>query len=295
MKIREVQIHNYRSIADERVQTSDYSLLIGANNSGKSNLIDAIRTFYDQDLKFESDRDLPKFFSTDSESWIEVEYELSPHETSTIKNEYLLNGNRCRVRRWLYPQDKAKQGLLGYENGKLSENMFYGWKNVGQAKLGSVIYVPATSRLDEHTKLTGPSALRDLVNDILRSIVKSSASYVELRSHFKSFEASVKREETPDKRSLEGLEGKINDEISEWGAKFNLEVVSPEIEEIVKTLIRHSIVDRALDVPLDSIGVWSRLPEAPDFHPNSRFDQLRLPRPRTQEEGVLPRISASAL
>jgi putative ATP-dependent endonuclease of the OLD family len=252
MQIREIHIHNYRSIADEHVSLRDYSLLIGANNSGKSNLIDAIRTFYDKDLKFEADRDLPKFTLRDDESWIEVEYQLSSHEASTIKTEYLVGRNRCRIRKWLYPQDKAKLGLLGYENEQLSQNMFYGWKNVGQAKLGSVIYVPAISRLDEHTKLSGPSALRDLVNDILRSIIKSSAAYVEMRNHFKTFEASVKREETPDKRSLEGLEIRINDEIREWGAKFNFEVVSPEIEDIIKSLIKHSIVDSSLDVPLES-------------------------------------------
>jgi putative ATP-dependent endonuclease of OLD family len=252
MRIREVQIHNYRSIADERVVLGGYSLLIGANNAGKSNLIDAIRTFYEKDLKFDVGRDLPKFASLDNESWVEIEYQLSPYEASTIKPEYLADGGRCRVRRWFYPQDKAKAGFLGYENNSLSENMFYGWKNVGQAKLGSVIYVPATSRLDEHTKLSGPSALRDLINDILKSIVKSSAAYIELRNQFKTFESLVKLEETPDKRSLGGLEGRINDELGEWGAKFNLEVVSPEVEEIIKTLIKHSIVDSSLDVPLES-------------------------------------------
>ncbi len=252
MRIREVAIHNYRSIADERLTLGNYSLLIGANNSGKSNLIDAIRTFYEKDLKFEAVRDFPKNQTTDNESWIEVEYQLSHYEASTIKTEYLMEGDRWRVRRWLHPQDKAKGGLFAYENGTLSENMCYGWKNVGQAKLGEVIYVPATSRLDEHTKLSGPSALRDLINDILRTIIKSSASYVTLRDHFKAFEISVKREETPDKRSLEGLEGRINEEIGDWGAKFNLEVASPEIEDIVKSLIRHNIVDGSLDAPLES-------------------------------------------
>ena len=112
------------------------------------------------------DRDFPKFKTNDDESWVEIEYQLSPFEASTIRAEYLMDGGRCRVHKWFHPPDKARTGLLGYENGKLSGNMFYGWKNVGQAKLGSVIYVPATSRLDDHTKLTGPSALRDLVNDI---------------------------------------------------------------------------------------------------------------------------------
>jgi putative ATP-dependent endonuclease of the OLD family len=161
MKIREVKIHNFRSIDDQTIDLGEYALLIGANNSGKSNIVDALRIFYEKELKFEFERDFPKFQTGDQESWIDVEYQLSPDEAANLKAEYLVGKNGCRIRKWFYPADKAKLGLLGYENGKLSENMFYGWKNVGQGKLGKAIYIPAVSRLEEHTKLTGPSATGD--------------------------------------------------------------------------------------------------------------------------------------
>ncbi|MCX8038930.1 MAG: ATP-dependent endonuclease, partial [Candidatus Sumerlaeia bacterium] len=109
------------------------------------------------------------------------------------------------------PADKAKAGFFGYENGKLSENLFYGWKNVAQSKLGNVIYIPTMSRLEEHTKLTGPSPLRDLINDILKPVMNSSAAYAELKNDVQKFSQKVKTEATPDNRSLSDLKKRINE------------------------------------------------------------------------------------
>jgi len=251
MRIREIHIHNFRSIADQTIKFGNYSLLIGANNSGKSNVIDAVRAFYEKELKFEFDRDFPKFTTDDQESWVEIEYVLTDDEAATIKAEYLMANKGCRVRKWLWPSDKAKAGVFGYENAALSTNLFYGWKNVGQGKLGSVIYIPATSRLEEHTKLTGPSALRDLINDILKPIIKSSAAFAALTGEFQKFGTAIKTEETDDKRSLSGLEGKVNDEIREWGVAFNLSVSSPQDDDIVKNLIRHTLTDNALNEKME--------------------------------------------
>lgn len=106
--------------------------MIGANNSGKSNFLDALRCFYEKDIKFAAERDFPKLRTDDQESWVEIEYQLSADELSTIKSECLLNDNRFRVRKWFLPAEKAKEGIFGYEGGKLSESLFYGWKNVSQ-------------------------------------------------------------------------------------------------------------------------------------------------------------------
>jgi len=59
MRIREMTLHNFRSIDDAKINLGNYSLLVGANNSGKSNVIDSLRVFYEKGLKFEDDRDFP--------------------------------------------------------------------------------------------------------------------------------------------------------------------------------------------------------------------------------------------
>jgi putative ATP-dependent endonuclease of OLD family len=62
MKLRELRVHNFRCLHDATIGISDYGLLIGANNAGKSSVIDAIRVVY-EDLKFEAARDTPKKYA----------------------------------------------------------------------------------------------------------------------------------------------------------------------------------------------------------------------------------------
>lgn len=120
-----------------------------------------------------------------------------------------------------------------------------------QGKLGDIIYIPAVSKLDEHTKLSGPSALRDLLSAVLKGILASSPSYKELASAFEDFGKKLKREETPDGYSLESLESQISRELVEWGSKIEFLINPVQPEEIVKSLIEHKIVDSTLEKQLD--------------------------------------------
>ena len=69
VEILSIHIHNYRSIIDGRFELTGYNLLVGANNSGKSTVVNAILTFYDK-LKFNKTNDFPKMGSKDDETWI---------------------------------------------------------------------------------------------------------------------------------------------------------------------------------------------------------------------------------
>jgi putative ATP-dependent endonuclease of the OLD family len=58
MKLTRIRIHNFRSIIDADIEAHDFLILVGANNAGKSNVINALRCFY-EDLKGTED-DFPK-------------------------------------------------------------------------------------------------------------------------------------------------------------------------------------------------------------------------------------------
>ena len=47
MKITHIQIENYRSIKNLELGFSNFLVLIGANNSGKSNILRALQYFFD--------------------------------------------------------------------------------------------------------------------------------------------------------------------------------------------------------------------------------------------------------
>lgn len=179
MKLLKVSIHNFRGIVDGSMRFDSYALLVGGNNTGKSSIIDCIRAFYEKDgFKYKKEVDFPLKGARDQESWIELEFLLNDQEYESLKDDYKATEKILKVRKYFSTSIKLHDGknaagsILGCRsNGTWSNDPFYGAKNVQSGKFGDLIYIPAISKVDEHTKLSGPSALRDLITNI-RAIVK---------------------------------------------------------------------------------------------------------------------------
>lgn len=246
MRAVQLRIHNVRSIHDATIELRDLSLLAGANNSGKSNVIDAIRLFY-ADLKWDDKRDECAVPGLDSESWVEIEYQPTDGEIEQLKDEYRSAAGTFRVRNYLKadlgPDGKARSGYYAYVNGELSDTLFYGAKNVGSAKVGKLVYIPAVSKVDEHTKLSGPSALRELVATVMTKVVSASPAYEMLQKAFTAFETEIKTQKTDEGQSLQSLETEITEQLAGWESSFNLGIQSVQPDDILKSLIRPTLID----------------------------------------------------
>lgn len=248
MKLNSIVIHNFRGMLDAVIIAFDYTLLVGANNSGKSTVIDAIRAFYEKDgFKYKHDRDFPFIESTDAESWIELTFKLNDPENASLAAEYQTADRSVRVRKYFKVADKNREGtIFGYkQDGKLSDEAFYGAKNVQSGKLGDIVFIPAVSKVDDHAKLSGPSALRDLLTNVLEAVVESSPSYTKFATDFETFAKGIKTEKTADGRSLGGLETELSGLLEAWGTGFQLDMKSPSTAEIIKTLLSYQCVDKA--------------------------------------------------
>lgn len=263
MKIHKITIHNFRSIKDGEFTLNDYSLLIGENNAGKSNVLRAIRVFYEQ-IKFDFNTDFPKFITDDKESWIEFEYLTNSDEQSSLKDEYKSSDNILKVRKVLNtelsdykPLIKATQSnIFAYEKGILSTNYFYGAKNISQSKLGNIIFIPEVSIVDDSLKMSGPSPLREMINFVIKKVVQKSPSFNNLNNAFEKFNTDFKSE-AKDDFSIDQLEEDINNEIKNWNIKFGLNINSIQPNHIVRNLVSHYIQDGNLDnqtVKIDSFG-----------------------------------------
>lgn len=262
MKIKTLKIHNFRSIKEQCFDLTNYSLLVGANDSGKSNIIDAIRVFYD-DLKFNEEKDWPKITTDDEESWIEIKFSLSEEEFGNLKDEYKQEDGGEKifiVRKYLRHRDRIQSGssnIYGYEKGQLSDNFFYGWKNVAKGKLGDILYIPAVSQVTDYTKLSGPSYLRNILDFICKKIISSSASFDNLNKTFDEFTKKFKQEKTKEGLSLEGFEKDINEDIADRKVKMNFGIRPLDVADITKNLIEPYIKDEVLGdhkLPIESFG-----------------------------------------
>lgn len=256
MKIKSITIHNFRSIKEAKFDLYAYSVLVGANNAGKSNVLTALRIFYEDGIKFNDKSDFPKLQTGDNESWIEIEYLLTNDELGNLKEEYKNPDNILKVRKYHKSEDRNRvktnqSNIYGYENGVLSENLFYGAKNVSEAKLGSIIYIPEVATTDETLKLTGPSPLRDVVTFVMNKVVKNSESFGSLNKAFEEFNSKFKEEASKDGFSLSKLKQEINKSLKEWEVEFNLNINPVRPEDIIKNLVSHNAIDKNLDKEID--------------------------------------------
>lgn len=83
-------------------------LLVGANNAGKSTILNALRAFYD-DAKWTAE-DFPKARAADNESWVQLKFHLDDDEWSGLADEYKegVADQSLTVRRYFKSDDKAR-------------------------------------------------------------------------------------------------------------------------------------------------------------------------------------------
>lgn len=251
MKLYKIKLHNFRGILEQEAQFYPYSLLVGPNNAGKSTFVDGIRAFYEKDgFKFKPDKDFPFLATADDESWVELMFTLSDAEHDSLADTYQVTEKKLRVRKIFQSKTKGADGkstvgsIYGYKNdGTLSEEPFYGAKNVQSGKFGDVIYIPAVSKVDEHTKLTGPSALRDLLTDVMSDVVEGGEAYGVFAHSVETFASTILKEKTKDERSLEGFQNSFNKLLEPWQTKFSLRFPPPSAADIIKQMVNWDLLD----------------------------------------------------
>ncbi|HRP03086.1 MAG TPA: AAA family ATPase [Candidatus Kapabacteria bacterium] len=260
MKLNKIKIHNFRSIIDGEFNLDNYCLLIGENNSGKSTIISALRILYeDSGIKYSDSRDFPKVGANDNESWIEIDFMTASDEQELLKDDYKSSDNILKIRKYFKHETLVKSNtsnIYAYENGVLSNNQFYGAKNISQAKIGSIIFIPEISTADENLKMSGPSPFREMVNFVVNKITAKSKSYEKLQTAFDTFNNDFKFESF-EEYSLDGLKQDINDSLNVWGINFDIKINSLKPQDMVKNLVSHVIHDKNLenkDVELNTLG-----------------------------------------
>lgn len=244
MKITKFRIHNFRSIIDADIEAHEFLMLVGSNNAGKSNVVNALRCFY-EDIKWSND-DLPKKDAYDQDSWLEITFKLSDYEWENLADKYkegVKDQSVVLKRHFAGEKAKAKQSnIYAVVNGTEETDLFYGAKNIGTAKCGSIIYIPALTTPGEQMKTTGPSPLRNMINFMLKKVVSRSSAYTQLGEAFEALNNEAQQE----KGFLSEIAQPINSALEQWNVKIDLSVNHISPEEISKSLVKYAFVDMLL-------------------------------------------------
>lgn len=246
MELRRLRIHNFRSIIDADIEVHSYTMLVGANNAGKSNIFGALRAFY-EDIKWSAD-DIPKVGAVDREAWVELTFRLNDEEWGGLADKYKEGAEAkfLSVRRYFFSEihevKSSQSNIHAIIGGEPEKDLFYGAKNIGTAKVGKLIYIPALTTPTEQMKTSGPSPLRDMLNFMFKQLVAGSAAYRALEGAF----GALNDEARGDHGFLSKISDPINEAISHWGVRFDMGVNPISPEEITKNLVRHGFVDAML-------------------------------------------------
>lgn len=254
MKIETIHIHNFRGIINQTLRLGNYSLLVGANNSGKTTVIDCIRAFYEKDkFSYNQERDFPKKGNEDTESFIEIVFTLTDEEYDSLAENYKVGNNKLTVIKSFESAERLSDGksvkgvIRGLTKaGVYSSESFYGAQNVQNGKFGDIIYIPASNEVTDFIKLSGPSALRDLISKILANVIEESVSYADLISSILNFSSQIKASESKHKQSLNDFEQDLNKMLSPWGTSFQLRIETPPIADIIKSMTKYIFLDNDL-------------------------------------------------
>jgi len=260
MKISEIKIHGIKSYTDTTIKMSEYSVFVGENNSGKSNIFFALLWFFGKEKI--SNKDVNSSIKDDP--YVEIEFLLTGGEDFTHPAEHLVDG-KFRVRATVQKSKISEKavaceyfGYTGNTEDTIKDTKLLGWKNVAKPSFGDVIYMPSVRPLSEELKFTANSSLNQLVTKNIIARIKledeKNQSYAKVVESIKNLSDFISEGENS---AIQKLKDDISKKMLDYGkVRIDFELVPPDAEDLIKACFRpQTNVDGLADkLPLSSQG-----------------------------------------
>ena len=211
--VQQIEIQNFRSIKSIKINCHDNNLILGANNSGKTTIIDALRWFFTKEYKFESLRDLPV---GKPKSIPSVSVTLSNNKKITLKLE----------------KDKAIY-IIDKKDKKYTnlDTVFHDLKmNL------NVLYIPSVTNVNDYVKLSGQSPLRKILFEIISNDIKKTpdkwSEYISSKNILLENNNLIKT---------------LNKKLTDWSVNLSLSCPEPDVEDIVKNFIKLNVKENGVE------------------------------------------------
>lgn len=260
MKISQIKIHGIKSYDESTVELSNYTVFVGENNSGKSNILFALLWFFGKEKL--TIKDVNSGIADDP--YIEVEFKLQKDEKFTHPKEYLVE-NKFKIRAVLSRNkisDKALSceyyGYISNNEDDIKDTKLLGWKTVAKPSLGDIIYMPSVRPLSEELKFTANSSLNQLVT---KNIIARIKAEDEKSQHYgkvvKSINELSKFINQGEDSAIQRLKKDIAKKMLDYDkVQIGFDLVPPDAENLIKSCFRpHTSIEGMSDkLPLASQG-----------------------------------------
>ncbi|KJK17151.1 ATP-dependent endonuclease [Pseudomonas sp. 2(2015)] len=245
MKIANVTIDNFRSIEHASLTLSDFNTLIGQNNTGKTNLFEAINWFYTGsgstgDIKFQRD--------PNREIIVSVEFSGAQHGAENMVNE----ANRTKILNILSGADSITITRQSSDpkkrtvtvNGEVKKNPT-GFDTALNDFLPKFEYIHTRQYYEEFTKYNQKSAVGIMLSSVIEEILSDDPKYRAFRS---TFEDLFNSEDSAVNGHFKALGGSVKNHLEKQFSectKVFFEVQSPEFNDLLKKF--ETVVDDGIE------------------------------------------------
>ncbi len=245
MKISRVIIENFRSIEHADLELSDFNILIGQNNTGKTNFLEAINWFYTgsgstDDIKFQRD--------SSRQVAVTIEFSGAKHGAQNMVNE----ANRTKIQNILSGSDTisitrtsadSKKRTVSI-NGEVKKNPT-GFDTALNDFLPKFEYIHTRQYYEEFTKYSQKSAVGIMLSSVIEEILSDDPKYRAFRS---TFEDLFNSEDSAVNGHFKALGGSVKNHLEKQFSectKVFFEVQSPEFNDLLKKF--ETVVDDGIE------------------------------------------------
>ena len=184
MKIKTIEIENWRSIKNMTISAQDLMIIIGQNNHGKSNLLSALLFFFGE-IKHQN----LDFFQKTNELFVDIEFSDLDEQDNTTFQKYITKQGTIKVRKIAY-----LDGSFEYKGWvqNCTEDYLKEENAVNYTKRETASYLPFYSDLPATGKLSKQQIIEAQQNYIQKNITNLTFNYELESTHFMGLKSVAK-------------------------------------------------------------------------------------------------------
>ncbi|MFM0480618.1 AAA family ATPase [Paraburkholderia strydomiana] len=241
MLISAISIANFRSLRNVQLATSSFNILVGQNNHGKTNVLEALAWFYTGRTEAGSLRHVD---AGEEEVMVELEFSdvqaglahISNEENRTKLIRIIGNSDTMRIRRT--SADSKNRFLWNAESGSWVRQPT-GADSAFNNCIPRFEFVEATKSLKEVLAYKNTTPIGQMLSGIVTEVLERDDAYREFRE---KFEALFGSPESGVRKMLNELSKRVQKHLEKQFpdcSEVTFQVEEPEFDELLKTYTTH--------------------------------------------------------